>query len=156
VDRHRIYLDTSVLSHLYADDAPEQMDSTWRLWEKCVAGDYKVFVSPVVFSELSDAPEPKRNQIFEAMKSVAIETLLASDAVERLAKNYIEDNVLSQKHYNDCLHLAYATIYECDALVSWNFKHLVRTSTNKGVRVVNSTNQYKEIGIVSPDKLLEG
>jgi predicted nucleic acid-binding protein len=90
------------------------------------------------------------------MKSVAIETLPESEAAEQLAAKYIEDGVLSQNHYNDCLHLAYATVYECDALVSWNFKHLVRASTVKGARTVNSTNRYGEIGIVSPATLIGG
>jgi len=30
----RIYLDTSVISHLDANDTPEKMGDTLRLWEK--------------------------------------------------------------------------------------------------------------------------
>jgi predicted nucleic acid-binding protein len=152
--RPRIYLDTSVLRHLYADDRPDRRDCTWRLWNRCLAGDYLVVISSTVIKELDKAPEAKQKMILEAMSTVAIGTLSESDEVERLADEYVRHGVLSQKSHNDCMHLAYAAVYECDALVSWNFRHLVRTTTADRVRVVNSVNQYPRIAIVSPAILL--
>jgi phage terminase large subunit-like protein len=58
-------------------------------------------------------------------------------------------------HYNDCMHMAYASVYICDVLVSWNFRHLVKARTMDGVRVVNENNRYGEIVIVSPAILLD-
>jgi|GEM_PF-5162530 len=32
----RLYLDTSVISHLFADDTPEKMQHTKRLWDELI------------------------------------------------------------------------------------------------------------------------
>ena len=55
----------------------------------------------------------------------------------------------------DCLHIAFAVAYDCDIIVSWNFKHLVNYRTVSEVKIVNAINNYREINIVSPTMLLE-
>ena len=57
----KIYLDTSVISHLQASDAPERMTDTLRLWEDLKAGIYEVVISDVTIDEINDCSEPKRS-----------------------------------------------------------------------------------------------
>ncbi len=38
----RIYLDTSVISHLFAEDTPEKMEDTEVLWSKIINGDIRL------------------------------------------------------------------------------------------------------------------
>ena len=40
----RIYLDTSVISHLEQEDVPEKMEQTRKLWEILQSNRYKVIV----------------------------------------------------------------------------------------------------------------
>jgi len=40
----KIYLDTSVISHLQATDTPEKMADTLLLWEDIKAGIYEVVI----------------------------------------------------------------------------------------------------------------
>jgi len=47
----KIYLDTSVISHLRALDSPERMTDTVRLWENLKAGIYEVVISDVTIDE---------------------------------------------------------------------------------------------------------
>ena len=56
----KIYLDTSVISHLEALDVPEKMEITQQLWKDLKEGEYDVFVSEVTQAEISDCPEPKK------------------------------------------------------------------------------------------------
>jgi len=56
----KIYLDTSVISHLDAPDTPEKMQDTLRLWERIQTGKYEVVLSEVVFDELDGCSEPKK------------------------------------------------------------------------------------------------
>ena len=39
----RVYLDTSVVSHLLQEDVPEKMADTRQLWEMFRTGKYEVF-----------------------------------------------------------------------------------------------------------------
>ena len=42
----------------------------------------------------------------------------------------------------------------CDFIVSWNFKHIVRAKTIKGVHVINLREGYSLIEIASPREFI--
>jgi len=46
--------------------------------------------------------------------------------------------------------------YDCDAIISWNFKHIYNIKTIRGVKVVSGITGYPEIAIYSPTILIEG
>ena len=48
----RVYLDTSVISHLLQEDVPEKMADTRQLWEMFRNGKYDVYLSTVTLEEL--------------------------------------------------------------------------------------------------------
>ena len=152
----KLYFDTSVISHLFADDTPDKMTDTLRLWNECIDGNYEIFISDVVTNEISQCAEPKRSNMLEKMRLIDFQVLPETDEVKALAAEYIKGGVLNEKSLDDCLHIAYAVIYNCDVIVSWNFKHLVNFKTIDKVRVVNVINRYKEISIITPTMLIEG
>ena len=65
MSRLRVYLDTSVISHLLQEDVPEKMADTRQLWEMFRAGKYDVYLSTVTLEEVDACPEPKRNSLFK-------------------------------------------------------------------------------------------
>jgi predicted nucleic acid-binding protein len=162
----RLYFDTTIPNYLFARDTPddaaaarlilERHDATRRLWEKCEAEEYDVFVSNVFFAEIEACPEPKRGRMREKMASVKMNLLEETDEVVALVLEYVRSGVLKGKDFNDCLHIAYAVVNGCDIILSWNFRHIVNDATRGKVRVVNAINQYNEIVIVSPDEFLLG
>lgn len=152
----KIYLDTSVISHLDASDAPEKETDTKRLLEKIKAGKYDVFISTVVVIELQKCHEPKRSNLGASLQSIQYALLQETDEVLDLASKYVEAGILREKSYDDCQHIAYACVYGCDMIVSWNFKHLVNVKTITGVRGVNALTGYREMPIYSPTMLIEG
>ena len=58
----KVYLDTSVISHLLQEDVPEKMSDTRKLWEMFKAGKYDVYLSTVTLREIEECPEPKQTQ----------------------------------------------------------------------------------------------
>ena len=52
----KIYLDTSVISHLQADDVPGKMVKTLEFWEYIERGEYSVFISDLVVAEIEECP----------------------------------------------------------------------------------------------------
>jgi predicted nucleic acid-binding protein len=151
----RLYFDTTIPNHLFAEDRPDRMEVTRRLWEKCAAGEYDVCVSDVLFAELAKCPEPKLSRMREKMALVKMELLEETEDVKVLAAEYVRSGALTEKHFNDCLHIAYAVINECDIILSWNFDH-TREWTKGRVKEVNEAKRCKGIGIMSPDVFLEG
>ena len=151
----KLYLDTSTISHLFADDTPEKMEDTNRLWETLMNDEYEIFISDVVINEIRRCAEPKREQMLEKIRLIDFQVLSETDEITELAAEYIKGGVLKEKSLDDCLHIAYAVINNCDVIVSWNFKHLVNFKTINKVKVVNTMHRYKEINIMTPTMLIE-
>ena len=151
----RLYLDTSTISHLFAEDAPDKMEDTNRLWDDFIDGKYRVSISQVVIDEIEKCPEPKRSRMLEKLSLTDFEFLTETDEIRELADAYIGGGVLKKSNIADCRHIAHAVVYNCDAIVSWNFAHLVNFKTINKVKVVNAIHHYKEISILPPTMFLE-
>ena len=149
----KLYLDTSIISYLDASDTPEKMADTIALWEEIKAGKYDVVISELTFEEVAHCFEPKRTFLSDELNKIEAAVAARKKEISELAKSYVKNGVLSQKSYDDCMHIAYAVVHGCDFLVSWNFKHLVNVNTIKGVKIVNAINDYREISIISPTML---
>ena len=50
----KVYLDTSVISHLFQEDVPEKMEDTRQLWEMFKNGKYDVYLSTVTLREIQN------------------------------------------------------------------------------------------------------
>jgi len=154
--KQKIYLDTSVISHLDAPDTPEKMADTLRLWQQIQAGEYEVVLSEVVFTELEKCVESKRDLLMSYLDEIQYSIAESGDDIVALASKFIDFGVLKGKSLNDCRHIAAALLSDCDIIVSWNFKHIVNAKTIKGVRIITATEGFKDAMIYSPTMLVEG
>ena len=78
---------------------------------------------------------------------------LTEEAV-MLGDTYIAENVVGKTSREDCFHIALATIYKADILVSWNFKHIVNVMRIRGYNAVNIKLGYSPIDIRSPKEIV--
>ncbi len=154
--RQKIYLDTSVISYLQAEDTPEKMQYTLDFWYELKDGKYKVVVSDLTLFEISKCREPKRSLMITHIGEVEFTEVKETPESISLAEKYIYYGVLNQKSFDDCRHMAVATLEECDLIVSWNFKHFVNLKTLTRLQAVNKLLGYKEVAIYPPEMLLEG
>ena len=152
----KIYLDTSVISHLFADDVPDKMADTLALWEDLKAGKYVVVLSNVTIAELNKCGEPKKAAMFSCINEIPYEVVDETDDSLALAEDYLNFGVLREKSRDDCWHIAVATLAGCQYIVSWNFKHFVNIKTVNKVQAVNKMAGYPEISIVPPSIMLGG
>ncbi len=95
----KVYLDTSVISHLLQEDVPEKMADTRQLWEMFKAGKYDVYLSTVTLEEIADCPEPKRSELRKLLQQIDFVTLDISDEMESVAHKIIEMGILTNKNY---------------------------------------------------------
>ena len=146
----KVYLDTSVISYLEQEDAPEKMAVTRELWEMFRRGEYDVYLSTVTLGEIEDCPEPKRSRLQKHLEQIDYTVLEITDEVRTLAQKIIDMGILTQKSLDDCQHIAVALVGGCNYIVSWNFKHIVNIRTIHGVRAVSSLEGYSSIDIVDP------
>lgn len=152
----KIYLDTSVISYLNQYDVPEKMNDTLILWEEIKQGKYDVYISETTIAEVMDANEPKRSIMLDYIKQINYTILEIDENVKEFASNLIKEKILSINQFDDCLHIGCAVVNNCNIIISWNFKHIVRVKTINGVRYVSSMLGYNDIGIYPPSMIIQG
>jgi len=153
--RLKIYLDTSIISHLDAPDALKEQADTRKLWEDMQAGKYEVVVSDVVIDELEGCPEPKLSYLRSMLGGISYADITRSLEAARLRDLYFEVGGLPPKSRLDALHIAIATANSCNIILSWNFKHIVNYRAMTAVDAVNIKEGYAPLRILSPTMLLE-
>jgi predicted nucleic acid-binding protein len=156
----RIYLDTSVINFLFADDAPEKREITVRFFDGWVAtGRYETAISPVVVREIArteDAGDRARLLDVIAKYSLKSVPLVPRTEVAHLADAYVAAKVIPAKKYEDALHVALCTIHELDVLVSWNFHHLANVNKERRITAVNqSLGYYYPLRITTPLEVMD-
>jgi len=141
--KNNLYLDTSIPNFVLAKELPTEQIVTKALFNEIKMGKHKAFISRVVIDEISRTSEPKKTKLLSLIKD--FEVLDVTSECETLAREYIRNGTIPQRYEADALHIAIATIYNMDILVSWNFTHIVRVKTRKEVNAINVLLGYKPI-----------
>ena len=151
----KIYIETSVFNHAVSDQSPEKRKDTLKLFEEIRNGKFIPYTSDYVRDEVRKASHEKRRELREFIREQDIELLQKTDEIERLADEYIKENIIPEKYRTDALHIATATVNNIDIVVSWNFKHIVKRNTMIMTKLVNKRNGYNEVEIYSPPEVTE-
>lgn len=152
----KIYLDSSVISHLNAPDAPDKEADTLKLWEEIAAGKYEVYLSDVVFEELNKCDEPKKSILIDFLNNIEYENIELTEEIKDIAEKFIDNGILTNKSVNDSRHIACTMSENCDVILSWNFKHIVNHKTINGVKIISVMTGTKEVRIYTPTILISG
>lgn len=149
--KQRFYFDTSVFGGAYDKEFEEE---TLQLFERVRLGSVICLFSDLTETELLKALENVRS-FFRNLSINQTERLTINSEIIELAKKYIEEKVVGKTSFDDCLHIATATIYKADILVSWNFKHIVNVYRIRGYNSINLRLNYSSLEIRSPREILE-
>lgn len=151
----KLYIETSVWSFLFADEAPEKkMDTTLFFDRIAKSDDYELYISEVVIDEINDAPELVQGRLYGKISELDPEELEVTEEVRRLARKYAEADLVPQKAFRDLVHIAVATANSLDFVISWNLSHIVRAKTIMGVNAVNINEGYRDIKICTVMEVL--
>lgn len=145
----KVYVDTSVYGGMF--------DHEFEKWSKLFfkevdLGLKSVYTSNLVKQEILEAPAEVKNLFLKYEKKA--EFIEINNMVARLAETYISEKVLTPKFFNDAVHIAAATIYKVDVIVSWNFKHIVNLNRIRLFNSVNLKQGFSIIEIRSPREVL--
>lgn len=149
--KQRIYIDTSVIGGCFDVEFKEWSN---KLFEEFRNGNKIAVISDITLDELSFSRPEVRNHI-DTIPSDYKEYVLNGEEAEELADKYIKEKAITQKSYEDALHIAIATINKIDVLVSWNFKHIVNLDRIRKYNAVNLMNGYPMLEIRNPREILK-
>ena len=149
----KLYLDTSTINFLFAEDEPELQKITEEFFENFVAkGKFKVYISDVVIEEIEKTKDiEKRKMLLEVVFKYNLEAFSLTEEAVDLSNKYLTQKAIPKKKVEDARHLAMATINECDALISWNYKHLANMNKERKITAINLEEGYNyPLRLVTP------
>ena len=149
----KIYLETTIFNH-YFDSDREAHAATVKLFGEIRAGLFEAYTSLYVVDELNKAREPKKTKMLGLIGECGIQVLNFSDEARKLAGIYANEGIIPAKYQYDGLHIAYATVYDMDYILSLNFKHINRLKTKIMTNLINIREGYKQIIVVSPMEVI--
>ena len=149
--KQRVYIDTSVIGGCFDKEFQEWSD---QLFDDFKNGKRIPVVSDVTIDELSDAPEEVRNKVDEIPEE-SLEFITKDHDSTELAEQYMSEKAISEKYYEDALHIAMATTHQVNVLASRNFKHIVNLDRIRLYNAVNIKNGYSYLEIRTPREIVK-
>lgn len=146
----RFYFDTSVFGGVFDEEFEE---ASLLLFEKVKLGQIICVYSELSEAELSQAPQGVQDFFIE-LPPGQMEQVKITEETLTLARTYVQENVVGKTSFDDCVHIALATIHRVDILVSWNFKHIVNVYRIRGYNSVNLRLGYRTLEIRSPNDIV--
>ncbi|OHD19560.1 MAG: hypothetical protein A2086_14425 [Spirochaetes bacterium GWD1_27_9] len=154
--KKKIYLDTSVISFIFADDSPDFKDITIDFFEH-YSKDYELYISEIVILEINkNTSNDLKKAMLDTLKKYDIKELLYNEEIEIIAKTYLVNKIIPENKEEDALHVAYTTYYQIDILLSWNFRHLANIKKEEKIIIENMKIGYNyPIRLLSPLEVLD-
>lgn len=92
----KIYLETTIPNFLYAEDAPKEREITKQFFKTILAGDYDVFTSDAVITEINRTKDiPRRQRLLKALDGIV--RLPVTAECEKLARGYLRQGIIPAK-----------------------------------------------------------
>ncbi len=153
--RRRIYIETTIPSFYFEvrgeADMVARRDWTRRWWAKAVSRD-EIVTSEAVLEELAAGDHPHQEDCLAMIAKLPL--IAVEPAVAETVEAYIAHKLMPRDPGGDALHLALASHYRCDFLVTWNCRHLANANKFDHVRRVNAILGLFVPALVTPLELL--
>lgn len=126
-------------------------DWTRKFWD-VASKDYSLLTSVAVLEELDRGDFPNKQVAINLVMSLPL--LPAPDEILEIVETYINQKLMPSDPRGDALHLAFASYYKCDFLLTWNCKHLANANKFGHIRKVNGMLGLYVPMLVTPMELL--
>ena len=134
-----VYIETTIPS-LYFDDRPDAKTVARREWTRNWWDNhrhrYQLVTGAPVIEELSRGDHRQKADKLFLMQGVNI--LPVTEGVVDAVEVYVERYVMPRDPGGDAAHLALASYYKCDYLLTWNCVHLANANKMGHIRMVNA------------------
>jgi len=120
-------------------------------WWKNELPKLEAHISRPVLAEAGDGDADLAQKRLEAIKDFTL--LEEAESIQLIAQEYLDGTHLPEKCRVDCEHMATASFYSMDFMVSWNCKHIVNAVITKKIENVNDLLGLDTPKICTPEEL---
>ena len=152
----RLYLDSSILGWSLNRNNPPRFAEANLLLQQIADGRFSGVYSWVSVEEVESAPEHIAKRLWQKIEKAKLRrvSVRLRKQAEGLAQEYCAKGIVPSKFRADALHIAVATLWKADALVSYNFEHIVSLETMVAVNELNRALDLNEIFLCQPQEVI--
>jgi len=151
----RIYIESTIPSYVVARPARDLLQAarqqTSKDWWELKRQQHELFTSEIVLAEISEGETFMAQQRLEVMRDIKL--LRLTDDAEALTRRILDSGLLPLDADRDAAHIALATIYEMDILLSWNCRHIANASIQARLRRLAEQMGFALPVLCTPDEL---
>lgn len=123
-----------------------------RQWWDFNRNHYGLVTSDAVVRELEDGEYETRDLSVRLLDDV--ERLEIVDVLADIIDVYLSNKLMPRDRMGDALHLALASFYTCDFLLTWNCHHIANANKFEHIRIINTRLGLFVPALVTPMSLL--
>lgn len=147
IDKKReksVYIDTTIPSYYFEErkDFRLHKDITRRWWD-IERKFYDIYISEVSMSELEHGEYPHKKDIIALVSYIPF--LEITSGIENIAEIYMINHLMPKEDFGDAFHVALASFYRIDYLLTWNCRNLANENKQEHLMVIN-----KRLGLFIP------
>ena len=147
-----VYIETSIIGYLSARSSNNlilmaNVEATREWWDSR-RSQFALYISQVVLDEVARGDRPIAAQRLEILRDFPL--LEVEQAVQNLAAQFLRQSNLPLKAADDALHIAVATVYGLDYLLTWNCKHIANAQIQKKLAQISLNSGYELPIICTP------
>jgi predicted nucleic acid-binding protein len=150
----KLYLETTVFNY-YVDTDRDGHHDTVQLFDEIRQRKHDAYTSEYVVIELQHAPEPKRTKMLDLINKFGIKAISFDEKVEKLSDIYVTYGVIPERFRYDSTHIAVASVYALDYVISYNFRHINRAKTKLQTSRINNAEGYGTVVICTAKEVLD-
>ena len=135
----RVYIETSIPSyyHEIRDDPESIAKRLWtREWWEEHSFRFELLTTPPVLDELEQGDYPTKKETLQFIETLPL--LPVNEDIAGIVQEYIRHCLMPNDPAGDALHLALASHYSCQFLLTWNCRHLANANKFEHIRHINT------------------
>ncbi|MGH9619072.1 MAG: type II toxin-antitoxin system VapC family toxin [Bryobacteraceae bacterium] len=151
----KLYLETTIPSYLAAQPSRDLLvaahQEITRDWWQARRSAFDLFISELVVQEVRAGDARHAGERLEILRGISI--LPVDDEILELAEHLIAEGAIPRKAAADAAHIAIATVYGCEYLLTWNCRHIANAELQRTMRRVVERYGYELPSLCTPEEL---
>lgn len=155
--KETVYVETSIFGYLTARStnnliltANIKLTQDW--WDNR-RNNFTIYASELVEYEAAKGDKAIANYRLDLLRPIIYLDII-EEAI-KLAREFLQQSNLPPKATNDSIHIALATVYGLDYLLTWNCKHMANAQIQKKLSQISFKLGYELPVICTPYELIE-
>jgi hypothetical protein len=154
----KVYIETTIPSYLAARPSRDSLIAAHqrltRDWWESRGPAFDLYVSEPVLEEAAAGDATLARKRLELLADVRV--LALTEGILKLAESLVTDGPIPPKAAGDALHIAVATSYACEYLLTWNCRHIANAEIQRSARLVVRRQGFELPTICTPEELMGG